>query len=930
MLEPTATRFYQAALQSGLADAPALLTCWDAIPADKRVAEHIDRRFARQAVQSGVLTLWQAQQLIAGRSTGFKIDRYTLLELIGQGGMGRVYLAKDTRLNRRVALKILSPERVNNPRAIARFHREALVGAQLQHENLVRIYDEGESNGKCYLVMEYIEGKNIGQMIAENGPIPPAIAARLARQVALGLEHAQRKGLIHRDVNPYNILVNHDGAAKLTDLGLAIDLAESERVTRDGATVGTFDYVSPEQARHSHSVDTRSDIYSLGCTFYHMLAGQVPFPSASLPEKLFGHQAREPEPLTNLAPGVPAALAAVVSRTMRKKPDDRYATPLELAQALEPFADETAAIIAELAPAARYPSRGGATPVTQQFHSPAGSVGAVTPVAVTPPSEMPTVTSAPVLPTPLPSALPVAVTENEPETMLAAVVTYKTTPAPAPTPTLAKDKNGVRGLNLQVDLGPEPPLSQGSLSTRSKSKPQTTTPTPVAGSGGPRAGVGNSEGALDLKRGLTIAAAAAGLFVVVAGAAVAYRHFEGNDATADATGHAAGTSTGQSTAAVKKSKLRMPQGKEVRVVAADGSEVNEPNLSSAMHAAIGGRGHVLLLNKEPLNVSAAEAVTLSGGTLVIRAGEGVKPVLHVEVKAGTPFLSTRSSTPLKMEQVAIVVKYLDPGSDPAPVILAGGNVTLDRCDFRVEGQVPGARAVAVEGGTLSATGCWFENFDRALDIACFGGADSQLGQCMFVHSLPVGANTSASRSSGWAVRLRSMPGGFAKNSRRLVLDRCTAKGQGLLDLVGFSPEAPVIVDPTACAVQAETLLSWEPDAPPDKESDSLNRQALSWSGKDNQYDILGKSWVVLGAKNGLPATPMPGGPTDLDSWIRLLGNERDPIPPPIRFATDPAALPAHPESSDFVLTGQGSRSAGAEASRVGPGARTAVAVGRKP
>ena len=140
--------------------------------------------------------------------------------------MGRVYLAKDTRLNRRVALKILSPERMNNPRAIARFQREARVGAQLQHENLVRIYDEGEANGKCYLVMEYIEGKNIGAIIAENGPIPPATAARLARQVALGLEHAQQKGLIHRDVNPYNILVTRDGVAKLTDLGLAIDLTE--------------------------------------------------------------------------------------------------------------------------------------------------------------------------------------------------------------------------------------------------------------------------------------------------------------------------------------------------------------------------------------------------------------------------------------------------------------------------------------------------------------------------------------------------------------------------------------------------------------------------------------------------------------------------------------------------------------------------------
>jgi serine/threonine-protein kinase len=272
MLEPPACRFWQATLQSGLTDAKTLRTCWDAIPPEKRVPQHIDRRLARQAVQSGVLTLWQAQQLMAGRSTGFKIDRYVLQELIGQGGMGRVYLAKDSRLNRRVALKILSPERVNNPRAIARFHREALVGAQLQHENLVRIYDEGEAGGKCYLVMEYIEGKNIGQIIAENGPIPPATAARLARQVALGLEYAQRKGLVHRDVNPYNILVTHDGTAKLTDMGLAIALDDSERVTRDGATVGTFDYVSPEQARQSHSVDTRSDIYSLGCSLYHSSA----------------------------------------------------------------------------------------------------------------------------------------------------------------------------------------------------------------------------------------------------------------------------------------------------------------------------------------------------------------------------------------------------------------------------------------------------------------------------------------------------------------------------------------------------------------------------------------------------------------------------------------------------------------------------------
>src|SRR4051794_33461731 len=305
MVDPQTSRFWQAGLQSGLVDAKGLQSCFDALPEEKRTVEHLARRLARQAIQAGLVTLWQAQQLLAGRTSGFKIGKYVLIDMIGQGGMGRVYLARDTRLNRRVALKILSPERVNNPRAIARFQREARVGAQLQHENLVRIYDEGESNGKCYLVMEYIEGRTIGAMIAESGRLAPSTAARLTRQVALGLEHAQQKGLIHRDVNPYNILVTGDGTAKLTDLGLAIDLTEQVPVTREGATVGTFDYIAPEQARHSHAVDTRSDIYSLGCTLYHMLAGQVPFPSPSLPEKLFSHHALEPPALTAMAPGIP-------------------------------------------------------------------------------------------------------------------------------------------------------------------------------------------------------------------------------------------------------------------------------------------------------------------------------------------------------------------------------------------------------------------------------------------------------------------------------------------------------------------------------------------------------------------------------------------------------------------------------------------------
>ncbi len=330
MLDPQASRFWQAAVFSGLMGVEGLTACWNMIsPAKRNDPEHIDRRLARQAVQSNALTLWQAQQLLAGRTSGFKVDRYLLLDLIGQGGMGRVYLARDTRLNRRVALKILAPERVNNPRAVARFQREARVGAQLQHENLVRIYDFGEANGRYFLVMEFIEGKTIGQLISEQGPMPPATASRLARQVALGLGHAHSKGLIHRDVNPYNIMVTNDGTAKLADLGLAIDLTEGDRVTREGATVGTFDYVAPEQARHSHSADIRSDIYSLGCTLYHMLTGQVPFPSPSLPEKLFAHQALEPTPLEQLVPGLPEGFAEIVRKMMRKSPDERYATPAQ-------------------------------------------------------------------------------------------------------------------------------------------------------------------------------------------------------------------------------------------------------------------------------------------------------------------------------------------------------------------------------------------------------------------------------------------------------------------------------------------------------------------------------------------------------------------------------------------------------------------------
>jgi hypothetical protein len=918
MLDPKASRFWQAAIQSGLLDAHALQACWDAIPPEKRQQEHIDRRLARQAVQAGSITLWQAQQLVAGRSMGFKIDRYVLIDLIGQGGMGRVYLARDSRLDRRVALKILSPERVGNPRAIARFQREAKVGAQLQHENLVRIYDVGEATGKCYLVMEYIEGKNIGQMIAENGPIPPAIAAQLARQVALGLEHAQRKGLIHRDVNPYNILVTRDGTAKLTDMGLAIDLAETERVTRDGATVGTFDYISPEQARHSHSVDTRSDIYSLGCTLYHMLTGRVPFPTASLPEKLWGHQVAEPDPLATLVPGLPAGLEAVVKKMIKKSPGQRYATPLELALALEPFCEGGGGAgagggeyalagvgrSATVSPVATTQTLKIAPPATEPMTEPAlAPVSAATRVA------------APILPTSLPGAGRAQAVSNS---------------------------DSLLDLSLSVNLGPEPALSDGLGSARFKTKarvkPKVETTT-EAEAASPSSAVQTQE---EGNRWLLLGAAAIALLVVVVGGAIALRGL-GRDGKATAENvvpknnetstkstrdrgvEKSGTASKGGLIAPRKPE---PRGKEVAVVAADGTRAIEPNLVSAMRAAIGGKGHVLLMNRTPYKVSAAEAISMSGGLLVIKADEGCQPVLHVEVKGRKPFLSTRGETTLRIEGVTIVATYLEPGLEPAPVIEAGGNVELDRCAFKVEGPAAGTRALALDGGSLVADGCWFENFDWAIDASCYAGSSTTLRHCMLVRTQRDDA--SGASPLGWAVRLRSMPGGTGQTGRRLRLDRCTVKGKGFLDLAGFSPHARASVNLTNCAVRTNALLAWEPDAPPSRAGKTEptpatpavpTRDALSWVGLNNQYDIRGEAWIVLIPRAGTE-TPMPDGPAALDSWKKLLGNEGETVPPPIRFATEPADLPEHPQPRDFAIADQGLTPPGADPALVGPGVRS--------
>src|SRR5262249_6233905 len=248
-----------------------------------------------------------------------------------------------------------------------------------------------------------------------------------------------------------------------------------------------------------------------------------------------------------------------------------------------------------------------------------------------------------------------------------------------------------------------------------------------------------------------------------------------------------------------------PQGQQVVIVAVDGTMHLQPDLRSAINATVNGRGYVLLNNPKPLTFSASEAFTAPGGSVTVRAADGTQPELHVEVKGGAPFLTTHSNSPLRLEGVTIVARYVESSASPAPVIAAGSDLTLERCAFRLEGPVPGSRAVLIEGGALTATGCCFEGFDRAIDVSCFGGKPTTVRQCLFVHGRnpepPAPGGAGGGASEGWAVRMRKEPG-VARTGRHLVMDRCTAHGRGFLDLAGFSPQAPVTVDLSACAVLA--------------------------------------------------------------------------------------------------------------------------------
>ncbi len=336
MPAPTTTADLVAILRrSGLVEPARLDAHLLARPADGLRPKDL----ARQLLADGLLTPFQADQLLKGKHRGFFLGKYKLLDRIGMGGMGQVFLAEHGAMRRRCAVKVLPPDRADNQFTKERFLREARAIGQLDHPNLVRAFDVDTDGDVCFLVMEFVDGVTFHDLVCRFGPLTPHRAAHYLMQSARGLDYLHTLGLVHRDVKPANLLVDRQGCVKLLDLGLVRSEAEGDELTRaEGVKIlGTADYLAPEQAVDCSTVDVRADLYALGATGYFLLTGKAPFEDNQAASKLLAHQMMPTKPVHELNPAVPPELTAVIDRLMAKKPADRYQTPAELVAALAPW-----------------------------------------------------------------------------------------------------------------------------------------------------------------------------------------------------------------------------------------------------------------------------------------------------------------------------------------------------------------------------------------------------------------------------------------------------------------------------------------------------------------------------------------------------------------------------------------------------------------
>ena len=338
---------------------------------------------AKQLVRDGFLTRWQAAQLLAGRSS-FLLGKYRLLDLLGRGGMGRVFLGRHVTMQRQVALKIVSRDIASNPAALERFLAEARAIAALDHPAIVQAYSVDCEGDRYYIVMEYVDGRDLQRVVEEDGPLLWMTAVEYIRQAADGLAHAHSRNLVHCDIKPSNLLVNSQGQVKILDMGMARLGGDGDHdEVKDGAPVlGSVDYLAPEQALGAETFDHRADLYSLGCTLYFLLTGHAPFPEGTLPERILKHQTQQPRPIPTERPDVPPALVQICRRMMAKQPEERFQSADELGAALAELpatVDQVGRADGEgsekIAPAARAAGeRGGGDVATETAAVPADPV----------------------------------------------------------------------------------------------------------------------------------------------------------------------------------------------------------------------------------------------------------------------------------------------------------------------------------------------------------------------------------------------------------------------------------------------------------------------------------------------------------------------------------------------------------------------------
>ncbi|MHB8969073.1 MAG: serine/threonine protein kinase [Pirellulaceae bacterium] len=293
---------------------------------------------ASHLVASQLLTRWQADNLLRGKYRGYFLGKFKLLGLLGSGGMSSVYLAEHTLMQRKQAVKVLPKKRVGDSSYLERFKMEALATASLDHPNIVRLYDIDREGDIHYLVMEYVPGRDLQSIVASGGPLGYVEAARCIAQAARGLQYAHDSRLIHRDVKPANLLLDDHGLVKILDLGLALfsrDGAASITLLHNENVLGTVDYLAPEQALSSHDVDSRVDIYSLGCTLYFLLTGHPPFPEGTLAQRIAKHQSKAPPDIRLDRPDCPAELVNICDGMMQKDPRQRYPNMRSVAELLE-------------------------------------------------------------------------------------------------------------------------------------------------------------------------------------------------------------------------------------------------------------------------------------------------------------------------------------------------------------------------------------------------------------------------------------------------------------------------------------------------------------------------------------------------------------------------------------------------------------------